>query len=128
VSEPPQTEGGLLGSAKQMLQTLGHLIESRMELFLLELKEERVRLVAVLLLVLAGAICALMTLVLATFTLVVVFWNEYRIPVLVVLTAAYAAGAIGAFASLRRRLRRWQAFSASLEQIKKDRACLGTKN
>ena len=111
-----------------MLHTLGQLLESRAELFLLELKEERVRLVAVLMLALTGAICALMTLVLVTFTIVVVFWDEYRIPVLVALTVAYAIGAIGAFVSLRRRLRRWQAFAASLEQIKKDRACLETKN
>jgi len=128
VSDTQQTEGGLLGSVKQMLQTASQLLESRVELFLLELKEERVRLVAALLLALAVGICALMTVVLVTFTIVIVFWDTYRIPVLVVLTIAYAAGAAGAFISLRRRLRRWQAFSASLEQIKKDRACLGTKN
>ena len=128
MSDTQQTEGGLLGSVKQMLQTASQLLESRVELFLLELKEERVRLVAALLLALAVGICALMTVVLVTFTIVIVFWDTYRIPVLVVLTIAYAAGAAGAFISLRRRLRRWQAFSASLEQIKKDRACLGTKN
>ncbi len=111
-----------------MLQTASQLLENRVELFLLELKEERLRLVAALLLALAGGVCALMTLVLLTFTIVVVFWDEYRIPALVLLSVAYAAGAVGAFVSLRRRLRRWQAFAASLEQIKKDRACLETKN
>ncbi len=128
MSDTQQKEGGLLGSVKQMLLTASQLLESRVELFLLELKEERLRVLAALLLVLAGGICALMTLVLVTFTIVVVFWNEYRITVLVALTGAYAAGAAGAFVALRRRLRRWQAFSASLEQIKKDRACLETKN
>ncbi len=128
MSETQQTEGGLLGSLKQMLQTASQLLENRVELFLLELKEERLRLVAALLLALAGGVCALMTLVLLTFTIVVVFWDEYRIPALVLLSVAYAAGAVGAFVSLRRRLRRWQAFAASLEQIKKDRACLETKN
>ncbi|MGH7994143.1 MAG: phage holin family protein, partial [Limisphaerales bacterium] len=78
MSESPQTGGGLLGSAKQMLQTASQLLESRVELFLLELKEERVRLVAALLLALTGGICVLMTLVLVTFTIVVVFWDNYR--------------------------------------------------
>ncbi len=111
-----------------MLRTLSRLLESRAELFLVELKEERVRVIAALLLLLTGVICAMMTLVLVTFAIVIVFWDGYRIPVLVALTAAYAAGAIGAFVLLRRRLHRWQAFAASLEQIKKDRACLETKN
>jgi len=128
VSETPQTESGLLGSVKQMLQTASQLLESRAELFLLELKEERVRVMAVLLLALAGGIFALMTLLLATFTIVIVFWDTYRIPVLVALIVVYGAGAVAAFVSLRRRLCRWRAFTASLEQIKKDRACLETKS
>jgi len=128
VSETPHTGNGLLGFAKQALQTAGRLLESRAELFVLELKEERLRLVAVLLLALAGGICALMTLALVTLTIVMVFWNSYRIPVLVALIALYGAGAVGALVSLRRRLRRWQSFVASVEQIKKDRACLETKS
>ena len=128
VNETPQTGSGLLGSVKQALQTASQLLESRAELFLLELKEERVRVVAALLLALAGGICALMTLLLVTFTIVIVFWDTYRIAVLVGLIAVYGAGAVGALVALRRRLRRWQPFAASLEQIKKDRACLETKN
>lgn len=111
-----------------MLRTASRLLESRAELFLLELKEERVRLVAALWLALAAAICALLAFVLATFTLVVIFWDNHRIAVLVVLTVAYSAGAVGAWISLRHRLHRWDAFSASLNQIKKDRECLETKN
>jgi len=128
VSETQQTGGGLLSPVKQMLQTASQLLESRVELFLLEAKEERVRLVSALLLALAGGICVLMMLVLVTFTIVVVFWNEHRVAVLVVLTAAYAAGGVSALVSLRRRLRQWHSFSASLDQIKKDRACLETKS
>lgn len=128
MSEPQQTEDGLLGPAKRVLRTAGRLLESRAELFLLEWKEERLRLGGALLLAAAGAVCALLALLLVTFTIVIVFWNDHRIPVLVALTVVYAAGAVGAWVSLRRRLRRWQAFSASLEQIRKDRACLETKN
>jgi uncharacterized membrane protein YqjE len=80
-----------------------------------------------LLLVAACVVCALMTLALLTFTLVVIFW-EYRVVVLVVLTLAYGAGAGASFWTLRNRLRHWQSFAATLDQIKKDRACLQKPN
>lgn len=128
VGEIQQPESGLLGSVRRMLQTLSQLLGNRVELFLLELKEERLRLLDVLLLVLAGGICALMALALVTFAIVIALWDECRILVLISLAVAYAAGAVAVYVALRRRLRRWQAFSASLEQIKKDRAWLEARN
>lgn len=111
-----------------MVQTLRHLFEDRIELFLLELKEERLRIFDALLLAAVCGLCALMALVLITFTIIVVFWEEHRLLVLSLLTLVYAAGAVGAFLSLRRRLRQWQSFSATLDQLKKDRECFETKN
>ena len=128
MSEPRQNEENLLTSAKRILRSGSHLVESRVELFLLELQEERVRVGVALLLLLAGSIFALMALVMATFTILVAFWDSHRIAVLVALTIAYTAGAVSAALSLRRRLHRWQAFSASLEQIRKDWECFETKN
>ena len=96
---------------------------ARLELFLVELKEERLRLFDALLLVMLGVIGALMTLVLLTFTLVLIFW-DYRVLVLVILTLLYGLGAGAAFWTLRNRLREWDAFAATLEELKKDRACL----
>ncbi len=119
--------GGLLATGKRILRSVGDLAQSRLELFLVELKEERIRLFDALVLVAAGLVCALMTLALFTFTLVVIFW-EHRVVLLVVLTVAYGAGAGGAFWTLRSRLRHWQSFAATLDQIKKDRACLRKPN
>ena len=119
--------GGLLALGKRILRSVGDLVQSRLELFLLELKEERIRLLDALLLVAACGVCALMTLALLTFTLVVIFW-EHRVLVLVGLTLAYGAGAGASFWTLRNRLRHWQSFAATLEQIKKDRACLQKPN
>ncbi len=123
MDEPLQEPGGWLATGKRILRSVGDLAQSRLELFLVELQEERIRLFDALLLVGAGVVCALMTLALLTFTLVVVFW-EYRVYVLVLLTLAYGAGAGAAFWALRNRLRQWQSFAATLDQIKKDRACL----
>jgi uncharacterized membrane protein YqjE len=115
--------GGLLASGKRILRSVCDLAQCRLELFLIELKEERLRLFDALLLMVLGVVCALLTLVLLTFTLVLIFW-DYRVLVLVLLTLLYGLGAVAAFWTLRQRLRDWQAFAATLEELKKDRACL----
>ena len=127
MDDPRHEPDGLLATGKRILRSVGDLVQSRLELFLLELKEERIRLLDALLLVAACGVCALMTLALLTFTLVVIFW-EHRVLVLVGLTLAYGAGAVAAFWILRNRLRHWPSFAATLDQIKKDRACLQKPN
>lgn len=119
--------GGMLATGRRMLGTLYDLAQNRLELFLLELREERLRMIDALLLVALGVVCALMTLGLLTFIVVVIFW-EHKVLVSVLLMLAYAGGAGGAFWALHRRLQRWQSFSASLEQFKKDYACLQKTN
>ena len=123
MDDPEHEPGGFLATGKRILRSVGDLAHSRLELFLMELKEERIRLVDMLLLLAVCAVCALMTLALLTFTLVVIFW-DHRVLVLVLLTLLYGAGAGGSFWTLRNRLRHWQSFAATMEQIKKDRACL----
>jgi uncharacterized membrane protein YqjE len=118
---------GLLATGKRILRSVGDLVQSRLELFLVELKEERLRLFDALLLLAVCMVCALMTLAGLTFALVVIFW-EHRVVVLVLLTLVYAAAAAASFWTLRRRLRHWQSFDATLEQLKKDRACWGKQN
>src|SRR5260221_8049030 len=121
MSETPQTEDGLLAPVTRLLKTLVNLLENRLELFLVEVQEERVRLVEVLLLAAMGGLAALMTLILITLTVVVIFWENHRVLVLVLFTLAYAAAAAVAFWTLPSRLNPWRAFTATLEQIKKDR-------
>ena len=124
----PKAEGGVLSAAERVLKTLRDIAENRFELFLVELKEERVRVFEALLLAAMGIVCALMMLFMLTFTLVVVFWDANRLLVLLLLTLGYAGAAAAALVALRSRLKRWRAFSETLEQIKKDRTCLGKPN
>jgi uncharacterized membrane protein YqjE len=128
MSETPQSEDGLLAPVTRLLKTLVNLLENRLELFLVEVQEERVRLVEALLLAVAGGVAALMTLILITLTVVVIFWDSHRVLVLVLFSLAYATATAVAFRKLRARLNRWQAFTASLHQIKKDRAWLEKQN
>lgn len=122
MDQTPPDEGGLLAPVKRILRTLSEFGENRVELFLLELREERIRLFDALLLTTACVVCALMTLALLTFALVVIFW-EHRAIVLIILTLLYGSAAVVLFLKLRRRLQEWQSFEATLDQIKKDREC-----
>lgn len=124
MDETPDAEDGLLATVARMFKTLRAVAVNRVELFLVELKEERAQLFSALLLAAAGIVCASMTLILITFTVLVIFWDTHRLLALVLMVCVYAVAAVVAFVRLRCRLERWQAYSATLEQIKKDRSCL----
>lgn len=124
-SNPP--EGGILHSASRLIRTLRELAGNRIELFLLEVQEERIRLFDALFLLAAGLVCLLMTLIMISVTIVVLFWDSHRLLVLGLLSAFYAVGAVLSLLQLRSLLLRWQAFSATLDQIKKDTQCFKEK-
>ncbi|HVU26386.1 MAG TPA: phage holin family protein [Verrucomicrobiae bacterium] len=128
MAETNQPEGGLFATFKRMLATFRNILENRFELFLTELEEERIRLFDALLLALAGVVCTLMALIVLTFMVVVIFWDTHRVLALAIFGLIYAGLAVAVFCLLRSRLRRWKTFSATMEQIKKDRACFKKQN
>ena len=85
----PSTDSspGLFSSVKRLLNTALAGVENRIELFLVELREARVRVFDVVLLGCAAAVLGFMALLMVTVTLVVIFWDSARVPVLVVLSA-----------------------------------------
>lgn len=128
MDEMPPAEGGMFSTVARLFQRLRDTVENRLELFLVELKEERIRLFDALLLLAVAVVCALMTLIVLTFTIVVIFWETHRLLVLILLIAGYATAAVMAIATLRSRLQRWRAFSATLDEFKKDSACFKKPN
>jgi uncharacterized membrane protein YqjE len=56
--------------------------------------------------------------------IVVLGWPYSPVAVLLALTGLYAAAAICFYWRLAGWMRDWQSFSASLDQLRKDRACL----
>ena len=123
MDETPQAEGGIISSITRALKTLRDVGANRIELFLLEVQEERMRLFDALFLIAAGIVCVTMTLVLVTFTIIVIFWDTHRLLVLALLTVVYAGTALAVLVKLRSNLQRWRTFSATLDELKKDRAC-----
>ena len=115
---------GLFSAVRRLLNTALAGVENRIELFLVELREERFRIFEVLLLGCAAALLGFMALLTVTVTLVVVFWDSARVQVLVVLSAGYSVATIGILWRLKILLRNWSSFAATLNELKKDRACL----
>src|SRR5439155_1804271 len=107
----PEPSPGLFSAVRRLLNTALAGVENRIELFLVELREERLRVCDVLLLGCAGAMLGFMALLTVTVTLVVIFWDSARVQVLVALSASYSLATIGVFWRLKVRLRNWTSFS-----------------
>ncbi len=116
--------GQLAATSKQLAQGLLTIGENRLELLAVEAQEERERLLRAFLLALGVAVFGLLAGLTVTAVLVVLFWAVSHAAVLLILTGLYGAAAVWLYRSLNALLRDWQSFSASLDQLRKDRACL----
>ncbi len=128
MSEATETKPGVWASLQRILDTLLATAQNRVELFAVELQEEKCRLAEAILCAAAAAALGMMTLTLVTFTVVILFWENGRIPALVGLSMLYLVGTALAWRALRSRLKARSAFTGTLEELKKDRACLDTDN
>ena len=117
-----------MASLRRLVNTVFAIAENRLELLLVEMQEERWRFFDALLLTGAVLILAAMTLMLVTLTLVVVCLKANRLDLLAALMVLYLAATIVAFWRLRLRLKNWAPFSATLAELKKDKACLDEKS
>jgi uncharacterized membrane protein YqjE len=125
-SREKHTQGVSAAVRRLVARSLG-VVSNRLELFILELQEQEQRLFGVLLMVLLAAVFSLLALVLASFALVVAFWNTARLEVLLGLIAFYAIGAGLLGWRVRHQVRQGTPFSATLGELKKDRQWLEGK-
>jgi uncharacterized membrane protein YqjE len=116
----PRLSAGPKRFARHLLAAGGN----RLELFVLEMEEERRHFVEVLMLALGVAVLGLLAVMGLTAAAVVLFWQTSPITVLLALGAGYGLGAF----FLHRRLlfvqQDWKTLSATLEQLQKDGECL----
>ena len=128
MSEASETKPGVWASLKRTVDTLLATAQSRVELFSVELQEEKCRLVEALLCAAALAAFGMMTLTLVTFTLVLLFWENSRLAALVGLSVLHLVGTALAWRALQSRLRSRRGFTDTIEELKKDRSCLNSDN
>ena len=116
--------GQLVETSKRFARRLLTIGENRFQLLMVELREERERFLHAILLALGVATFGLLAGVAFTGTLVVLLWELSRVAALLVLTSLYGAAAVCLYRRLTRLLRDWQNLPATLDQLRKDRACL----
>lgn len=122
---PSPTNGGLiLETSKRFARRLLTIGENRFELLMVEVQEERERLLYAILLALGAAAFGLLAGVALTGVIVVLLWEFSRLAALLVLTCLYGATAVYFYRRLTLLLRNWQNLPATLDQLRKDRACL----
>ena len=127
MSEADEPKPGVWASLKRILDTLLATTQNRIELFAVELQEEKRRMVEALLCAAAFAAFGMMTLSLVTFTIVVLFWESGRLVALAVLIVLHLVGTGLAWRALKSRLQCKGAFADTLDEIKQDRSCLETE-
>lgn len=128
MSEASDPKPGLWASLKRILDTLLATAQNRIELLTVEWQEEKCRVVEALLCAMAVAVFSIMALTLGTFLLVAFFWENGRLAALGGLSVLYLIGAVLAWRALQSRLKARSAFAGTLDELKKDRACLHTDN
>jgi uncharacterized membrane protein YqjE len=121
---PPENEVNLADTMKRVTQQLIATCDNRVELFIVELQEERERLlwaIGLTLCVVAFGLLAGMTL---TAVIAITLGRHFLIAALIILTLIYAAAAALLCIRLARLQRNWETLSGTLDQLRKDRECL----
>lgn len=123
-SSPPPS-AGFSDSLRALGDGLLAGARDRLELFTLELQEEKYRLVQMMIWISAIIFTAMMAVAFASLTLVYLFWDAARLAALGGLTVLYSGSLALIVIAFRRYLaRQRRPFAATLEEIEGDRACI----
>jgi uncharacterized membrane protein YqjE len=128
MADPGENRGGIFASLGRLLKTVLAIAQNRLELLLVEWQEERWRVIHALLLAGVVLILALMSLLVATITVVVLCVKADRLDLLGALILLFFIATALSYWWLRSRLKAWAPFSATLAELKKDKACLDEKS
>ena len=121
----PPAPAGFLGSLRELSDGLLHTVQDRIELFAVELQEEKFRLIQTFIWISAAVFTGMMAVMFASLTLVYLFWDSARIAVLGGLTTFYAVALVIIIIAFRRVVARQpRPFAATLDELNEDRACL----
>jgi uncharacterized membrane protein YqjE len=111
-------------ASKRFARRLLAIGGNRFELLIVEVQEERTRLLHAILLALGVAAFGLLAGIALTGAVVVLLWELSRLAALLVLAGLYGATAVYLYRRLTLMLRDWQNLPATLDQLRKDRECL----
>lgn len=128
-AQSASASSGFIGSLRALADGLLASAQERLELFGVELQEEKFRLIQIIVWISAAIFAGGMAITFASITLVYLFWESARLAVLGTLTLFYSGALVAVIVAFRRYLARQpRPFAASLQEIKNDRACIRTTN
>lgn len=114
----------LATTSKHFMRRLTTIGENRLELLTVEVQEERERILHAVLLALGVAAFGLLAGITLTAAVAVVLWAWSPLAALLALTVIYGGAGFYLYQRLADLLRHWQTLPASIDQLRKDRACL----
>ncbi len=122
----PTPDTGVWAAGRRLVAGVLALAEKRLELFTIELQEEKLRLFNLLWRAVAAVVLGFLALITATALLVVCLWETAPVLTLLVVTLAYGLTAAGLAWSIVRQLRQGpRPFAATVAEFRKDCAWLG---
>ena len=127
MSESESSSGGFVSSLKRIVATGLETAQDRIELFGVELRAEQFRLVEAILLAATLVAVGMLTVTLLTLLVVIYFWESGRLPAIGCLIVVYGLTGFLVWKRLNRCLTGTAPFSATLNELQKDRECLGIK-
>lgn len=120
--DPGVQVSNLLTSIQRMASTLVEIVQTRIELASTELEEERARLQEIAVFGLIAAFFIGIGVVLATFFIVMAFWETHRLEVLGISAGIYLLVGIVAVLVVRNKLKnKPPAFASTIAELQKDR-------
>lgn len=127
--EPRAPSAGFMASLRDFGDGVFASVQQRLELFSVELQEEKFRLIQTFVWISAAVFAGMMAVAFASLTLVYLFWESARLAVLGGLALIYAGALVGIIIAFRAFLARQPTpFSATLHEVAEDRACIRSPN
>ena len=117
----PSARSGLFNSIKRLLATLIEIVSTRLELFVVELEEERAWLGSLLVWTLVALFCGALGIVLVILLVIVYFWDSHRLLAFSAVTGVFLLGALFSWRVVVNKIRtKPRLFSSSMAAMRKD--------
>ncbi len=118
----PNNSQGLFESIKALTSTLVAIVHTRLELLSTDLEEDRERLMSLVILSLIALFSLVIAVVLVTITIVIAFWDSYRVLALASISGVFIIVGIATWlAAVCQAKKKPKMFVASLLELVKDR-------
>jgi uncharacterized membrane protein YqjE len=121
----PATQPGLFGALRRLLRSSAQLALVRLDLLVIDLELEKLRLVDVAVRALLGLVCVGLGLGLLIGFVLLLLWDSYRLAAVGVLTLLFLGGGLLLLQAARRRLNDGEPiFAATRAEFARDQAAL----